>query len=93
MYRKWVFGGIDIYGKEVNRKLDDFVALFDAANINGLKTKVHIGQFSGHKTIDRVISLFHPTEIQHGINAVDSKNTMNGILDHNIQLNNYLALG
>ncbi|MEP3210492.1 MAG: hypothetical protein ABJN95_14925 [Maribacter sp.] len=82
-----VFGGIDIYGKEINRELDAFVPIFDAAKENGLKTKVHIGEFSDHKTIDKVISLFHPTEIQHGITASNSMETMNMLLENDIQLN------
>lgn len=82
-----LFGGIDIYGKERNRKLDNFVPIFNVAKKSGLKTKVHIGEFSGHKTIENTISLLHPTEIQHGIRAVDSTTTMNMIVDHNIQLN------
>ena len=82
-----LFSGIDIYGKELNRNLDDFVPIFDVAQKNGLKTKVHIGEFSDHKTIENAISLLHPTEIQHGIRAVDSQTTMNMIVDHNIQLN------
>ena len=81
------FGGIDIYGKERNRKLDDFVPIFNAAQKNGLKTKVHIGEFSDHKTIENAISLLHPTEIQHGIRAADSLTTMKMIVDHDIQLN------
>jgi len=82
-----VFGGTDIYGKERNRKLDVFFPIFEIAKMNGLKTKVHIGEFSDPSTIERVISLIHPTEIQHGIRAADSSETMNMILDHNIQLN------
>lgn len=82
-----LFSGIDIYGKERNRKLDDFVSLFDAANKKSLKTKVHIGEFSDHKTIENAISILHPTEIQHGIRAVDSERTMDMIVDHDIQLN------
>jgi adenosine deaminase len=82
-----LFGGIDIYGKEKNKKLNEFVGIFDAAKKNGLKTKVHIGEFSDYKTIENAISLLHPTEIQHGISAVDSEETMNMILNDDIQLN------
>lgn len=82
-----LFGGIDIYGKELNRKLDDFVPIFDTAKKNGLKTKVHIGEFSNPVTIKEAITILHPTEIQHGITAVNSVETMNMILENNIQLN------
>lgn len=81
------FGGIDVYGKEANRKLDDFVSIFDTAKKHNLKTKVHIGEFSNHKTIEEAITLLKPSEIQHGITAANSVETMNMILENNIQLN------
>jgi len=82
-----VFSGIDIYGKEVGRQLEPFQDLFDQARKNELKTKVHIGEFSSHETIDNAINILHPDELQHGIRAVDSEDTMNLILENNIRLN------
>lgn len=92
-----VFKGIDIYGKEKNQNLDKFVEIFAEAKKEGVKTKVHIGEFSDADSIEEAISLLKPHEIQHGIRAVDSENTMAMILDQNIQLNvcpqSNLALG
>ncbi len=82
-----VFNGIDLYGKESGRELDGFVEIFKNAKDKDLKTKVHIGEFSSHETIEETIFLLNPTDIQHGIKAADSENTMNIILDKNIQLN------
>lgn len=92
-----LFNGIDLYGQEVGKDLKPFVRLYDMAKDHGLKTKVHIGEFSDHRTIESTINLLHPQELQHGIRAVDSKNTMDLILKNNIRLNvcptSNLALG
>jgi adenosine deaminase len=82
-----LFGGIDLYGRESNRRLDGFLEIFNHSKKNGLKTKVHIGEFSNCQTIEDTISLLHPTEIQHGIRATDSLATMKMIVDNDIQLN------
>ena len=82
-----VFYGIDIYGKEDDQNLDRFVELFDIAKNENLKTKVHIGEFSGGKTIEKAIEILNPDEIQHGIKAADSLKTMDMILEKNIRLN------
>lgn len=82
-----VFTGIDIYGKEDNRNLKPFQKLFDLARENNLKTKLHIGEFSNFQSIDTAIALLNPSEIQHGIRAVDSKKTMDMLLEKNIRLN------
>ena len=92
-----LFNGIDLYGQEVGKDLRPFVRLYDMAKDRGLKTKVHIGEFSDHHTIESTINLLHPQELQHGIRAVDSMNTMDLILQNNIRLNvcptSNLALG
>ncbi len=91
------FHGIDIYGKEAGKDLKPFQDLFHTAREHQLKTKVHIGEFSGHETIEGTILLLKPDEIQHGIRAVDSEKTMDLILEHDIRLNicpqSNLALG
>jgi adenosine deaminase len=81
------FNGLDIYGKEVGQRLDSFQKLFDHARENNLKTKVHIGEFSGSETIENAILLLNPNEIQHGIKAAGSKRTMDMILENDIRLN------
>lgn len=82
-----LFGGIDLYGRESNRNLDGFAEIFNHSKKNGLKTKVHIGEFSNCQTIEDTITLLRPTEIQHGIRAADSLATMKMIVDNDIQLN------
>lgn len=82
-----VFGGIDFYGQEANKDLKPFVRFYDMARDYGLKTKIHIGEFSDSSTIDEAIHLLRPSELQHGIRSADSKHTMDLILKHNIRLN------
>lgn len=82
-----VFKSIDLYGQEHNQDLKPFVELFKNAAKNNLTTKVHIGEFSNHQSIKEAILLLNPDEIQHGIRAVDSRETMDLILDRDIRLN------
>jgi adenosine deaminase len=79
--------GIDLYGPERDMKLAGFVDIFDSAKKKGLKTKIHIGEFSDAASIEEAISLLHPDEIQHGIKAADSEKTMAQLKAKNIRLN------
>lgn len=81
------FYGVDLYGQEVGKDLNPFVKFYDQAKDLGLKAKVHIGEFSDHKTIDYTINLLQPDELQHGIRAVDSEETMALIAKNDIRLN------
>lgn len=71
-----VYNGIDLYGIEKNRPLNHFRKLFDDAQNRGIKTKVHIGEFSNKDTIEEAIFLLEPDVIQHGIRAVQSDSTL-----------------
>lgn len=81
------FFGIDLYGKEAYQDLSRFVDLFKLAEQNNIKTKVHIGEFSDAKSIEKTITTLNPKEIQHGINAVHSERVMDIIIERNIRLN------
>lgn len=82
-----VFYAVDLYGQEVGKDLNPFIKFYDKAKELGLKTKVHIGEFSDAKSIEHTINLFKPDELQHGIRAVDSEATMDLIARNNIRLN------
>lgn len=82
-----VYNGIDLYGIERNRPLDHFRTVFADAHRRGIKTKVHIGEFSNKNTIEEAITLLDPDVIQHGIRAVQSKQTLELIKKRNITLN------
>ena len=85
--RSDVFNGIDIYGKEADQDLSGFKEIFEEARARSKKTKVHIGEFSDHISVERAIETLDPDEIQHGIRAVDSENTIEMIIDRGIRLN------
>ena len=85
--RSGLFSGIDIYGKEQGQVLNGFVKIYKEARKLGMKTKVHIGEFSDAQSIDNAIDLLQPTDIQHGIRAVDAVATMDKILNNNIRMN------
>ncbi len=82
-----VFNGIDLYGREHAQNLNSFLDIYKHAKKHKLKTKVHIGEFSSPETIEEAIDLLDPDEIQHGIKAADSHNTMALIKEKDIQLN------
>ena len=82
-----VFNGIDLYGKELGKDLKPFVRFYDIARDFGLKTKVHIGEFSDYHSVNDTIKLLNPDELQHGIRSADSDHTMDLILERDIRLN------
>lgn len=82
-----VFKSLDLYGDENKHDLNSFLNIYKYAKSKKLKTKVHIGEFSDHKTIEKAIDILEPDEIQHGIRAVDSTYTMRMITERGIRLN------
>lgn len=67
-----VFQSIDLYGQEANQDLTPFEGLYKKAKKAGLKTKVHIGEFSNAESIK---------------NAIQDQYVMDLILERQIQLN------
>lgn len=82
-----VFKSLDLYGDENGQGLKRFQNIYKYAKTKKLKTKVHVGEFSDHKTIEKAIELLEPDEIQHGIRAFESTYTMNMITERGIRLN------
>ena len=82
-----VFAGVDIYGRERDEDLSDFKALFKTAKTRKKKTKVHIGEFTDHRSVEKAIEALEPDEIQHGIGAAASEKTMEMICERGIRLN------
>ena len=82
-----VFAGIDIYGPEHGKDLSLYRRIYDMAREAGLRTKVHVGEFSGADTIDTAVAELNPEFLQHGIRAVDSEKTLNEIGARGICLN------
>ena len=82
-----IFYGLDLYGIESEQSLIPYKPVYDLVKKHGLKTKVHIGEFSNAESIKNAIELLNPQEIQHGISAVNSEYIMDMILERDIQLN------
>ena len=82
-----VFTGIDLYGEETYQDLSGFKEIFQEARAKSKKTKVHIGEFTEARSIVHAIETLGPDEIQHGIRAADSEETIQLILDRKIRLN------
>ncbi|MEN8798709.1 MAG: hypothetical protein ABF293_05635 [Flavobacteriaceae bacterium] len=85
--RSDVFEGIDLYGKENDENLGGFREIFNLARKLSKKTKVHIGEFSDHRSVEQAIIALEPDEIQHGIRAIDSEKTIEMINSRGIRLN------
>ncbi len=82
-----VFHSIDLYGAEANQDLTPFVTLYEEASKNGLKTKVHIGEFSNAQSIREAIEVLNPDELQHGVNAIQDQYVIDMIKERGLRLN------
>lgn len=82
-----VFTGVDIYGRETDEDLSGFKELFQAAKALNKKTKVHIGEFTDYRAVEKAIELLDPDEIQHGIGASGSDRTLDMIRERGIRIN------
>lgn len=81
-----VFSSIDFYGTEsiYNEKL--FLDYISLAREYSLKIKYHIGEFCTSDLMFKIITTLSPDEIQHGIQAYQSKELMDHLRDNNIIL-------
>ena len=70
------FYGIDLTSTENYTPNNKFLKIYNIANQNGLITKVHCGEQLGAEYIRQCIIDFNPKQIQHGINIVESRKTM-----------------
>ncbi|MBT8205217.1 MAG: hypothetical protein KJO20_07575 [Eudoraea sp.] len=82
-----VFDGVDIYGRETEANLSGFKTLFKEAKAQKKKTKVHLGEFTDHRSVERAVKALEPDEIQHGIGASGSEKTMEMIRERGIRMN------
>ncbi len=79
------FRSIDMYGDE--KALFEYKDLYALARKNGLITKAHVGEFSDHNIVLEVCKALDLDQIQHGITAANSKETMKYLRDKDVQLN------
>ncbi|MGB3590139.1 MAG: hypothetical protein WBA16_00505 [Nonlabens sp.] len=82
-----VFKGIDLYGQEQGKDIHPFKELYQDATAAGLKTKVHIGEFSNAQSIHEVLDVLNPMELQHGIRSIDDPDLVERLAQQSIRLN------
>ena len=70
------FSGIDLTSTENYTPNNKFIKIYDIANQKGLITKVHCGEQLDASYVKQCIIDFNPKQIQHGINIIESKETM-----------------
>jgi len=81
------FKSVDLYGDELAQPASNFKQLYRMAKSRGLKLKAHVGEFGDAESIQETVEILELDEVQHGINAVQSKSVMNFLQKNNIQLN------
>lgn len=81
------FYSIDLYGDELAQPIENFVPIYRKAKENGLRLKAHIGEWGTADDIIKGVELLGLDEVQHGIAAASSKETMEYLRKHHITLN------
>ena len=81
------FKSIDLYGPEVENRLDFFVPYYKKAENLGIKKKAHVGEFSEASSIVRMVNLLGLDEVQHGDTCVFSKDVIKFLAQNKIRCN------
>lgn len=80
------FVSLDMVGDE-NTPYDDLTPLYRMAEKKGMLLKAHLGEFGNAKDVITGIKKLHVTQVQHGIAIIESKEAMDFVKEHGIQLN------
>jgi adenosine deaminase len=81
------FFSIDLYGIEDSQPIENFKGIYRKAKSKGLMLKAHVGEWGTAEDVRKAVELLELDEVQHGIAAVDSKEVVKYLRDHNIRLN------
>jgi len=84
--KNW-FISIDICGNELAQPIKKFQKIYRMAQSYGIKLKAHVGEFGTADDVKEAVEVLELSEVHHGIAAVKSKNVMNWLSKHKIQLN------
>ena len=82
-----VFKSIDLYGDESIHDFEQFKEYFVYARNNGVKLKVHIGEFSDAKSVKKAIDILDMDEIQHGNSIAHDDYLIDMVKERGIRLN------
>lgn len=81
------FYSINLYGDELAQPIENFVSIYRKAKEEGLRLKAHIGEWGSAEDIVHGVEVLHLDEVQHGIAAVESEETIHFLKDRGIRLN------
>ncbi|ETT63053.1 adenosine deaminase [Paenibacillus sp. FSL R7-277] len=79
------FRSLDIFGDE--SAVPGFKQAFRIAKAKGLILKAHVGEFGTSDLVKKAVEELELDQVQHGIAAAQSPETMKWLADHHIQLN------
>jgi len=80
------FKSIDLFGDD-KQAVDNFKSIYRRAKEHGYILKAHVGEFGDAESVRRAVDVLELDQVQHGINAVQSKSVMKWLEKNQIQLN------
>ena len=81
------FYSIDLYGDELVQPIENFKAIYRRAKAEGLRLKVHVGEWGTADDVRRAVECLELDEVQHGIAAAEDISVVRFLADHHIRLN------
>lgn len=78
---------LDLCNRELAQPVKNFVPLYRTAKANGLCLRAHTGEFGTAEDVWEAVELLELDEVQHGIAAAASPQTMYFLRDNHICLN------
>ncbi|MCB0310155.1 MAG: hypothetical protein KDD42_02900 [Bdellovibrionales bacterium] len=81
------FKGIDLYGAELLKPIQEFAEFFQAARAKDLKIKMHCGETGSPARMLEEISFVEPLALQHGVRASEDRELMSQIASSGMEVN------
>lgn len=80
------FKSIDLVGDDT-QPVENYKKIYRKAKDNGFILKAHVGEFGDADSIKRAVETLGLDQVQHGITAIHSKEVMQWLAKHQVQLN------
>ena len=87
LINKNIFSGLDIYGDEFAKPINEFKKIYRYAEKKHLKLKAHVGEFGCAKDVYIAIKNLHLNVVQHGISIIDNPHIVKYAKKKKIQFN------
>lgn len=81
------FKSIDLYGDELYASAENFIPLYRKAEQLNMTLTAHAGEYGSADDVRTTAEILHLSQVQHGINAVQSPEIMQWLSHNNIMLN------